>query len=364
MVFIAGPRQCGKTTLARSLLKGTTGVYLNWDDPDHQREILKRTWHESQRLIVLDEIHKYPKWKAWLKGTYDTKPSANQFLVTGSARLDLYRRGGDSLLGRYYLWRLHPFTLSEIPPQLKRAHPQEVFQRLMKLGGFPEPFLDGDETEARRWRRDRLDRLIREDIRDLEPIRDMQTLRLFVEALRQRVGQLVVLSNLAEDLQVAQKTLKYWLEILERLYIVFTIRPHTDNIARAIQKPPKVFFYDNADVPEDNGARFENLVASHLLKRIHFLADSDGHDYELRYLRDKEKREVDFVIVRNGKVIELVEAKWSDRELSRSLTYYAERIKPEKALQIVGDIKQPRTQSGIPIEPAWMSLSKPLSSHK
>jgi len=268
----------------------------------------------------------------------------HSFLITGSARLDVYRRGGDSLLGRYHYWRLHPFTLDEIP---KGISPKDAFKRLMTLGGFPEPFLDGDERIARRWRRERFDRVLREDVRDLEPVRDIQLLSLFLDMLRHRVGGLVVLSNLAGDLEISPKTAKAWLETLERMYLVFSVRPYTKSLPRAVRKPPKVYFFDNGDVLGDEGAHFENLVATSLLKRLHYLEDSQGYKYELRYIRDKEGREVDFAIIKEGELEELIEVKYSDDSIARSLSYYADRLNPKKAVQIVAEIKRPYDKGKI-----------------
>ena len=344
MVFLAGPRQVGKTTLARTILDKhfPSGRYFNWDFDEDRQLILKKRWKTDSSLLVFDEFHKFPRWKTWLKGVYDTYQKNHSILVTGSARLDVYKRGGDSLMGRYYYWRLHPFTLDEIPQKMT---PEEAFHRLMNVGGFPEPFLDGDEREARRWRRHRFDRILREDIRDLENIRNIQLLDLFVEILRTRVGSIIVISNIANELQIAPKTAKMWLELLERMYLVFVVRPFTRNLPRAIQKPPKVYFFDNADVKGDRGAVFENLVASSLLKRLHFLEDRDGYRYELRYIRDKEGREVDFVLVKEGVPVELIEVKYSDDNISRPLVYYAEKLQPIRATQIVATLKNSYDQN-------------------
>ncbi|OGQ08779.1 MAG: hypothetical protein A3G32_06365 [Deltaproteobacteria bacterium RIFCSPLOWO2_12_FULL_40_28] len=347
MVFLGGPRQVGKTTLAQTLLKkGNGGAYFNWDDDEDRRKILGRRWSEDKKLLVFDEIHKFPRWKNWLKGLYDTQKENHKILVTGSARLDVYRRGGDSLMGRYHYWRLHPFTLSEIPNSIK---PIEALKRLMTVGGFPEPFLLGHETQARRWRKERYDRILRDDVRDLEPIRNIQTMSLFLDLLRSRVGGMVVLANLANELQVSPQTLKHWLEVLERMYIIFVVKPYTKNISRAVLKPPKVYFFDNADVMGDESKRFENLVANHLLKKLHYLEDSRGYRYELNYLRDKEGREVDFVIVKEGKIEELIEVKLQDDKISNSLKYYVERLKPKIATQIVYGIKDNYSQGGIKV---------------
>jgi len=351
MIFLGGPRQCGKTTLAMSL---NPARHFNWDADEDRAAILKKEWTSDDKLIVFDELHKYPKWKNWIKGVYDTQKKQHQFLVTGSARLDVYRRGGDSLLGRYHYWRLHPFTLSELPAGMGA---KEAFKRLLEVGGFPEPFLDGDPRQARRWRLERIDRVLKDDVRDLEGVKNIQQLSLFVDQLRARVGQLCVLSNMAADIQVTPATAAKWLEVLERMYLVFIVRPWTKNLPRAVQKPPKVFFFDNADVLGDEGARFENLVATHLLKTIQFLQDRDGYRYELRYIRDKEGREVDFAVVRDGKLIEIVEVKWSDRDVSKSLEYYAEKLCPARARQIVGDLKRPYDRGRIQVRGAIDALS-------
>lgn len=360
MVFMGGPRQVGKTTLSKSLChdKFANGTYLNWDNDEDRHAILHKQWLETSPLIIFDELHKYPRWKQWMKGVYDTKPAHQQYMVTGSARLDVYRRGGDSLMGRYHYWRLHPLTLDELPPTVSS---QEGFQRLLKIGGFPEPFLMNDEREARRWRRERFDRILREDVRDIESIRNTQLLGLFVDALRERAGGIVTLANIASDLQISPKTAKSWLLLIEKMYIAFPVYPFTANIPRAIQKPPKVFFYDNGDVIEDNGARLENLVATTLLKRLHFIEDYHGYRCSLHYIRDKEGREVDFITIINDQIVDLIEVKSKDSAISTSLKYYTERLKPKNAVQLVNNLKRPYHQNGIlvttPIEffkqPPW-----------
>jgi predicted AAA+ superfamily ATPase len=348
MVFVGGPRQVGKTTLAQAILSSNypSGRYLNWDYDEDRQDILRKQWSADQKLLVFDELHKFPRWKNWIKGIYDVSHEFHSFLITGSARLDVYRRGGDSLMGRYHYWRLHPFTLDEVPQGISQ---KEAYQRLMTVGGFPEPFLDGDERAALRWRRERFDRVLREDIRDLEPVRNIQLLGMFLDILRNRVGGLITLSNLAGDIQISPKTAKSWLEVLEKMYLVFSVRPYTKSLPRAVLKPPKVYFFDNGDVIGDEGVRFENLIATSLLKRLHYLEDRDGYRYELRYIRDKEGREVDFVIVKDGKIEELIEAKYSDETISRSLVYYAERLKPPKATQIVANLRRPFDKGRVKI---------------
>jgi predicted AAA+ superfamily ATPase len=338
MVFIGGPRQCGKTFLAKEVLKSfhSEKNYFNWDSPDDRKIILAQKWGK-ERLVALDEIHKYPKWKNFVKGIYDTQRENHNFLITGSARLDSYKRGGDSMFGRYHYWRLHPFTLSELPQKISV---EEAFKRLMKVGGFPEPFLDASEQTARRWRKERFDLILREDIRDLERVNEIQNISLLVDLLKTRVGSLIVVSNLANDLQVASNTVKRWIEILERMYLIFVVRPYTDKLSRAISKPFKIYFYDNADVEGDEGAIFENLVACHLLKKIQFTEDSEGYRQQLFFIRDKEGREVDFAITKDKKLEFLIEAKWNEEEVSKNLTYYSEKLNPMRSLQLVANLKR------------------------
>ncbi len=346
MVFVGGPRQVGKTTLAQDILSGQNGVYFNWDYDDDRQAILQKKWHRNDSLIVFDELHKFPHWKNWLKGVYDVSGQRHSFLVTGSARLDAYRRGEDSLMGRYHYWRLHPFTLDEIPPGIS---PADAFDRLMRVGGFPEPFLDNNEREARRWRRERFDRILREDVRDLESVRNISQLSLYLDLLRTRAGSLISLANLAGDIQISQPTAKAWLEVLERIYLVFVVRPYSKSLPRAVLKAPKVYFFDNGDVLGNEGAVFENLVATTLIKRLHFLEDRDGYRYDLQFIRDKEGREVDFALVKDGKIEELIEVKYSDSTLSRSLIYFAEKLKVQKATQIVATLKRPYTKGRFEI---------------
>ena len=364
MVFIAGPRQCGKTTIAKSLLSQyKKAVYFNCDNSEDKKKILKKQWSDDEELIVFDELHKYHRWKQWLKGPFDVEKfqkgeKACKFLVTGSARLDVYRRGGDSMLGRYWLWRLHPFCLAELPKNITLA---EGLHRLLTVGGFPEPFLKNDQTFHARWRKERFDLVIREDLRDLEKVHEIQQISLLAELLRERVSSLVVVNNLAEDIQAAPQTIQRWIELLERMFLLFIVRPYTKSLPRAIRKPPKIYFYDNADVINNDGARFENLVATHLLKRCHFLENSLGETYELQYLKDKDKREIDFVITKDRKIDILLEAKVSDETISPHLKYYAERLKPRLAIQLVKDLKRPFVKNNIHVLPvSW--LAQPLDN--
>ncbi len=348
MVFIGGPRQVGKTTLAKFVLQNhfSSGHYFNWDDTEDQKNIRKRRWLSGEKLLVFDELHKLKKWKSWIKGIYDTQKEHHKILVTGSARLDVYQRGGDSLQGRYHYWRLHPFTIDDAP---SGHHGETFFSSLLERGGFPEPLLASDILEVQRWRRERYLRIVREDIRDLDKVRDLQTLDLFVDMLKERVGSPVSLSNLASDLDVSPNTTQKWLSVLQQMYVLFAVYPYTYKIARSIKKPPKVYFFDNGDVTNGEGARFENLVATTLLKRVHFLQDALGEKIELYYLRDKEKREVDFAIVKDRRVEELYEVRLRDDKLSSSLRYYSEKLDPKFAFQVVADLSRGYTKGKIQI---------------
>ena len=345
MVFVGGPRQVGKTILSKNIATHyKKSTYLNLDSADDRQIILKHRWPPEDNLVIFDELHKYPKWKRWIKGIYDTKPTNQQYLVTGSARLDVYRRGGDSLLGRYHYWRLHPFTLDEHPHTISDT---DTYHRLMTLGGFPEPFLENSLQNAKRWRSERLIRVIREDLRDLENVREIQSLQIFSDLLRDRVGGMLSYANLAQDVGIAPKTAKAWIQLLEKMYLLFPIYPFTKAIPRAIQKPPKIYFYDNADCEDNEPVRLENLVATHLLKRLHFREDYFGERCSLHYIRDRNNREVDFVTVIDGKIHELIEVKPRDSKPSSALQYYKNFLKPEKTVQIVGNLSKSFEQNGI-----------------
>ena len=321
MVFVNGPRQAGKTTLALSLIKPSHSknpAYLNYDSIHDRELILKGHFPGSQKIIVLDEIHKYARWRNLIKGFYDKYRKS--FLVTGSARFSHYRRGGDSLLGRYYLYRLHPLSLREIN---KKPTAQDL-KSLFRWGGFPEPFLKANSKTLNRWHKSCKELLVHEDIRDLENIRELSLIELLVNTLPERVGSPLSVKSLMEDLQVAHKTVEKWLSILESFYFCFRIPPFGSPLIRAVKKEKKLYLYDWTHIVEE-GARFENLVACQLLKYCHFLEDTEGFKMELRFLRDTDKREVDFVVLKNKKPLFAVECKFGDKTLSPSINYFKAR---------------------------------------
>ncbi|MCM2257640.1 MAG: ATP-binding protein [Vicinamibacteria bacterium] len=349
MVLVAGPRQVGKTTLARSL-PGAARAYLNWDMAEHRARILAREL-PAGKLWIFDEIHKYRSWRGYLKGLFDGRPRGQRILVTGSARLDFYRFGGDSLQGRYHLLRLHPLSAAE----LGLATASEL-RELLTLGGFPEPFFGGSEEEARRWSRQYRSLLVREELASLERVQDLGNVELLLLHLPERVGSPLSINALREDLQVSHKTVANWLRILERLYAVFRLPPFGAPRLRAVKKEQKHYHFDWSVVPAD-APRFENLVASHLLKWVHHQQDVHGRDLELRYFRDTDGREVDFVVVEGRRPVLAVEAKWGDAESDRSLRYFKARFPDTVAWQVSATgTKDFQSPEGIRVAPALALL--------
>lgn len=345
MAFISGPRQVGKTTLAKSIgSEADKYLYKNWDElsfrklwtknPSKLLEELGLSRASQSTVLVLDEIHKCKGWKQKLKGLYDeashvglTRP---QLIVTGSARLNVYRKGGDSLMGRYLHFRLHPFSLSElenIVPQnpdewrerlFKKAQiklaSQKSLERLMEFGGFPEPLLANNTKILNIWRQGRIEKIVREDLRDLSRIPELSQVEMLMSLLPDKVGSALSVQSLREDLEVSFDTVKRWLQYLQELYYFFDLRPWTKSVARSLKKEPKIYLYDWSEV-ESTGPRFENLMASQLMKTCHFWTDTGEGNFELFYLRNKEKQEIDFLIVKNKKPWLCVEAKTSSTTL-------------------------------------------------
>lgn len=326
MVFVGGPRQVGKTTLARRLLADASG-YLNWDVARHREDVLKGRLPEAP-MWVFDEIHKYSEWRNWLKGVYDQFGDTHQILVTGSARLDLYRRGGDSLQGRYHYLQLNPLSVSELG-----IVNQKELMGLLTLGGFPEPFFSGSEHYARRWSREYRQRLVQEDIVTLERTRELSKIEHLVLRLPELVGSPLSVHALCEDLQVSHNAVSHWIEILKRLYAIITIPPFGAKPLRALKKAQKHYHYDWSLVTEA-GAKFENMVAIHLLKWVQFQQDVEGRDIELKYFRDVDGREVDFIITDQHKPVLAIECKTSDGDVSKGLKYFKQHFKSCEAVQI------------------------------
>ena len=357
MVFVGGPRQSGKTTLAKHLC-AEAGVrvkerYLNWDAAGDREQILMEQFPTAPGMLVLDEIHKYSRWRQVVKGLFDKRGHEVPVLVTGSARLDHFRRGGDSLQGRYFFYRLMPLSLVETG-----APTAATIDDLLAYGGFPEPFLLQSEMETRRWSRDYRTRVITGDLADLENVQDLGTIERMVLRLPALVGSPLSLNALREDLQVAHQSVARWIAMLENLYMVFRLYPFGAPHIRAVKKEAKHYHLDWCVVP-DAGARFENMAACHLLKWCYFLQDTEARDMELRYFRDVDRREVDFVVTENGRPILLVECKQSDKSISRSLHYLKVRFQEAAAVQIYrGNGPDRINREGIRVCPAHRLFSE------
>lgn len=353
MVFLSGPRQVGKSWLARELAgKFEKPLYLNWDNRQDREILLRQAWPGESDLLVFDEIHKMPEWKNYLKGVYDTKRAATSILVTGSARLETFRQSGDSLAGRYFHHRLLPIS----PSEAMQAGEAKDLAHFLERGGYPEPFLAADAAEAGRWRRFYLDGLIREDILSFENIRELRAMNLLVELLRSRVASPLSYQSLSEDIGAAPNTVKRYIEILEALYIVFRIYPNSRSVARALTQQPKLYFYDTALV-DDSGARLENHVALGLLKELYRREDADGIRRQLGYLRTKEGRETDFLIAVGNTPRLAVEVKTSDRDISPDLAYFCAKY-GMKGLQLVGDLRLEYDQDNVEVREAQSWLEK------
>lgn len=387
MAFVVGPRQCGKTTLARMLQdrRGSPDLYRNWDDLTFRSELARSPYgfidafrpSGTRALAVLDEIHKFPRWKIYLKGLWDTRGKDVDLLVTGSGRLDVYQKGGDSLLGRYHQYRLHPLSVSEAlgvkfeperhapariiralldpaPPPIAGA--TEAFEALLRFGGFPEPFLEQSERRHRLWLRERRERLTREDIRDLTRIQMIASLEQMIELLHPRVGSLLSLNNLREELGVSLESIRLWMQQLERLYYCYRIRPFSGKLARSLRKEPKLYLYDWSEI-QDEGRRFENMVASALLRWRDFAQDWGQENLELHFVRDKEKREVDFLIAIDKKPRLLIEAKLADTQPTPALHYFSRRLGDVPKLLVCARAPRSGTSQGVAVLSAAQFLA-------
>ncbi|MES2345862.1 MAG: ATP-binding protein [Chlamydiota bacterium] len=345
MVLLAGPRQAGKTTLAKSIAKEfTSSVYLNYDRAGDRKIILQESWLPTVELIILDEIHKMPEWKNYLKGIYDTKEPNQKILVTGSARLEIFNQAGDSLAGRFFLHRLLPLS----PSECDKVNVNYTLERFLERGGFPEPFLTPDPIEANRWRLQYVDSLLRVDVLDFENIHNLNAIRLIFELLRERVGSPISYASIARDVAISPNTVKKYVEILEALYIVFRVTPFSKNIARSLLKEPKIYFFDVGLVKGDMGVKFENLVATCLLKHVLGKIDYLAEMYSLRYLQTKEEKEVDFALVRDENIEKIIEVKTSNPSVSTALRYFHEKY-DLPAVQVVKELKRETRENGIDV---------------
>ena len=349
IILLTGPRQCGKTTLSKMLQANYQ--YINYDFAEHRLLLMEKSWDRQKPLVIFDELHKMERWKAWIKGIYDVEGMPPAQLVTGSAKLGAFRKVGDSLAGRHFLFRLHPLDLKEALTWSGLGK-NECFDRLMSVGGFPEPFLKGTNRFYNRWKRSHIDLILKEDLLTLSAVRDIQSIETLIELLRSRVGSPVSSNSLARDLQKSPNTIQHWLKLLEDLYVIFRVSPYHKNIARALLKEPKYYFYDNGIVLGEEGVRLENLVACALLKEIHRVQDVDGEDLNLHYIRNKDGYEIDFLITRAKRPERLIEVKWKDSSLSKNFRKFLVKESLGR-VQVVGDLPQAKSfPGGERIEPA------------
>jgi predicted AAA+ superfamily ATPase len=345
MVLLAGPRQAGKTTLAKSIAQEfKSSTYLNYDSMIDRKIIMQEGWLDNTELIILDEIHKMVKWKNYLKGVYDTKLPHQRILVTGSARLEIFNRVGDSLVGRCFLHRLMPLS----PAECDKMKVEYTLDRFLQHSGFPEPFFVDDIIEVQRWRMQYVDSILREDIFNFDNIQNVNAIRLVFDLLRERVGSPISYTSIAEDVAISPNTVKKYIQILEALYIVFRVTPFSRNIARSLLKEPKIYFFDTGLVNGDEWVKFENFVSfclyKHVLAKIDYLAQG----YSLKYMQTKEKHEVDFALVNDNKIEQIIEVKRSDDVVGYGLKYFTQKYN-FPGCQVVKDLKKERVENGIEI---------------
>jgi len=353
MIFICGPRQVGKTTIAKAIAQTyARSLYLNWDYPEDRlritqdyagiaQELSQPVLGESRSLLILDELHKFKRWKNFIKGFFDKHGDSIDIIVTGSAQLTTFSRTGDSLMGRYFPYTIHPISLGEtisdrhvLDDGLYQPCRSDAFHNLLQFGGFPEPFLKVDPRFALQWQNLRHQQLFKEDIRDLAGVRDLQQMELLAMLLSQRVGQLVNYTSLANDIQISNTTVRRWCSVLEATYFCYFLKPWSRNIRRSLVKEPKIYLWDWSLV-DNHGARFENCVASHLFKTIMFWNESGMGRFGLFFLRDKDQKEVDFVVTKNNEPWLLIETKKSDIKLSQNLLYFQAQTGAPYGLQVM-----------------------------
>jgi uncharacterized protein len=386
MAFVAGPRQVGKSTLIDSLC-GTNDLVFNWDRPDDRRAILKGSdfiieqygftdlgTAKLHRLVSFDEIHKFRQWKNFLKGFFDASEGMASVLVTGSARLNVYKRGGDSLMGRYFLYRMHPLSVGELvsrpyDPCIVRAPgslTDEEFDTLYRFGGFPEPFLRGTDRFYNRWIGLRNEQMFREDLRDLTRVQEIDQLMALSQILLSQAGAMVNYSRLANEVCVSVDTIRRWMTLLESIYFSFRIRPWFKNISKSLRKQPKVYPWDWSQV-QDVGARIESFTASHLYKAVHWWTDLGLGQFELHYIRDTGQREVDFLLTKDARPWMMVEVKKSPNEpISPSLKHFAQVLNVPHAFQAVMEMDAvdadcfEASRSGVPFRVPLRTLLSQL----
>ena len=362
MVFIWWPRQVWKTTLSKDIAKNNykNFTYLNWDNIEHKKRILNCEYDSESELIIFDEIHKFKKWKNFIKWEFDVKKNKLDFLITWSARLDVYQKWWDSMLWRYYYYRLHPFSLAEIvwinndfsewiDIKFNNKFYTKEFNNLVEFWSFPEIFTKKNLRTVKRWKNDRIKKLVYEDIRDLNNVKDLWILELLANTLYEKVWSVFSINSLVNDLHVTNKTISSWIEILEKIYFSYRIYPFHRSDIKSLKKEPKLYLWDYSWI-NNIWIKNENIISNHLLKWVHFLQDVYWYNVKLQYIRDKEKREVDFIISLDWSVEYLIEVKTWDTNISKNLIYYKEKLWIKKCFQVICWDKE------IDIEKSWIRI--------
>lgn len=356
IVILSGPRQCGKTTLSKQIFSNYE--YLNYDSNIDRKKIINQLWNRQIEILILDEIHKMKKWKSWLKGIYDTEGLSPKIIVTGSAKLEAFHKTGDSLAGRHFHIRLHPFDIKESLSSKVGLKPEEALERLLKVGGFPEPFLNGSINYYNRWKRTHIDLILKTDLLEMKNITDIKSIEFLIHLLSERVGTSVSFATLASALDRDIKTVQKWVEVLENLYVLFRLTPHHENMERSLKKEPKFYFYDTAMVLGDESAKLENVVACALLKEMHYLQDIKGEIVYLHYLKIRGGKEVDFFFQVKGHHPYLIEVKLSETDISPNLALFGKHYKNPKLVQVVKNLKRRFSNSqkiDVEIAAPWLA---------
>lgn len=339
IILITGPRQVGKTTFSKALVQDCE--YLNYDNVIDRKKIHKSDLNFDNTNYIFDEIHKMKNWKRWLKGHYDARKKQNIILVTGSAKIETYRKMGDSLAGRYYQYRLFPFDVKEVVKNSK-IKPKVAIDHLLELSGFPEPFLSGSKNDYKKWQKTHLDIILKQDLLESESVQHIKSVELLIELMTERVASPISYNSLREDLGTDDKSIKRWCDLLEDIYVIFKIQPYFSRSQSAIKKAPKYYFFDIPRVV-DAGARFENLIAISLYKEINYRNDSMGENYSLHYMRNKNHKEVDFVICNNKKPVAMIEAKLSDNNLTNAFSIFQKQTGDIPKYILVKNLKKNTT---------------------
>ncbi len=345
ILILTGPRQSGKTMLSKHLYKSSDYDYFNYFDPKDRLLLEKKEWNRDCKYLIFDELHIKKDWKRWLKALYEKTGLAPGIIVTGSARLETYRRAGDSLAGCFFPFRLHPLDLKEIYHINKKVNPEIILSRLLEVGGFPEPYFKGTRSFYHRWEKTHTEAILKEDMLEMDKYHKISQIKTLLELLKTSVGQTIQYESFSKVLQCDGKTIKKMLSLLEGFYFIFSISPYYKNMKKSIRKQPKYYFYDIAQI-QDKGARFENLIASALLKYNHFREDCYGEKRNLYYLRSKDKKEIDFLLTKDNVPFHLIEAKWKEDKLSTNFDFFARDIPVlVKKTQVVRHLERERTTS-------------------